>query len=124
MKNLTVFYFFIILSYAAIMGFSQIILSNASKQISTNLLKKNIFFSITSSNWLFWGILFYIVALIYWLWILSKVDIRYAYPIASTSVLFASLASSYQMGFFPSLNYWLGLILVIVGLALVVNSKL
>ena len=124
MKNLTVIYFFIILAYAAIMGFSQIILSNASKEISKNLLKKNIFFSIISSNWLIWGIVFYIIALIFWLWILSKVDLRYAYPIASTSVIFAAIASSYQMGFFPSLNFWVGLILVIVGLTLVVNSKI
>jgi len=124
MKNLTVIYFFIILAYAAIMGFSQIILSNASNEISKNLLKKNIFFSIISSNWLIWGIVFYIIALIFWLWILSKVDLRYAYPIASTSVIFAAIASSYQMGFFPSLNFWVGLILVIVGLTLVVNSKI
>lgn len=124
MKNLTPIYFFIILAYAAIMGFSQIILSNASKEISKNLLKKNIFFSIISSNWLIWGIVFYIIALIFWLWILSKVDLRYAYPIASTSVIFAAIASSYQMGFFPSLNFWVGLILVIFGLTLVVNSKI
>jgi len=124
MKNLTVIYFFIILAYAAIMGFSQIILSNASKEISKNLLKKNIFFSIISSNWLIWGIVFYIIALIFWLWILSKVDLRYAYPIASTSVIFAAIATSYQMGFFPSLNFWVGLILVIIGLTLVVNSKI
>ena len=124
MKNLTVIYFFIILVYAAIMGFSQIILSNASKEISKNLLKKNIFFSIISSNWLIWGIVFYIIALIFWLWILSKVDLRYAYPIASTSVIFAAIATSYQMGFFPSLNFWVGLILVIIGLTLVVNSKI
>ena len=124
MKNLTVIYFFIILAYAAIMGFSQIILANASKQISNNLLKKNLFFSVISSNWLILGILFYIIAVIFWLWILSKVDLRYAYPIASTSVIFAAIASSYQMGYFPSLNYWIGLILVIVGLTLVVNSKI
>lgn len=124
MKNLTVIYFFIILVYAAIMGFSQIILSNASKEISKNLLEKNIFFSIISSNWLIWGIVFYIIALIFWLWILSKVDLRYAYPIASTSVIFAAIATSYQMGFFPSLNFWVGLILVIIGLTLVVNSKI
>lgn len=105
------------------MGFAQVILSNASDQIAKNLTKKNIIYSILSSEWLLLGIVFYFFALIYWLWILSKVDLRYAYPIASTSVVFASIASSYQLGVFPSINYWIGLVLIILGLTIVINSK-
>jgi drug/metabolite transporter (DMT)-like permease len=123
MKNLTIFYFFVIISYAAVMGFAQVIFTKASDQISKNLTKKNIFYSILSSEWLLLGIVFYIFATIYWLWILSKVDIRYAYPIASTSVVFASIAYSFQSGFFPSINYWIGLAVMLIGLTIIVNCK-
>jgi drug/metabolite transporter (DMT)-like permease len=123
MKNLTIFYFFIIILYAVVMGVAQVILTRASDQISKNLTKKNIFYSTLSSELLLLGIIFYILATIYWLWILSKVDIRYAYPIASTSVVFASIVYSFQSGSLPSINYWTGLVIILIGLIIVVNSK-
>ena len=123
MNSLTNFYFILLLIYAAVMGYNQIIFVKASDQISKNLTKKNIFYSILSSEWLLSGIVFYIFATIYWLWILSKVDIRYAYPIASTSVVFASIAYSFQSGFFSSINYWVGLVIILIGLTFVVNLK-
>ena len=123
MKSLTIFYFFIIISYAVVMGFAQVIFVRASDQISKNLEKKNIFYSILSSEWLLLGILFYTFATIYWLWILYKVDIRYAYPIASTSVVFTSIAYSFQSGSFPSINYWIGLAITFIGLIILANSK-
>jgi drug/metabolite transporter (DMT)-like permease len=122
-NSLTNFYFILLLIYAAVMGYNQIIFVKASDQISKNLTKKNIFYSILSSEWLLSGIVFYIFATIYWLWILSKVDIRYAYPIASTSVVFASIAYSFQSGFFSSINYWVGLVIILIGLTFVVNLK-
>ncbi len=105
------------------MGVAQVILTRASDQISKNLTKKNIFYSTLSSEWLLLGIIFYILATIYWLWILSKVDIRYAYPIASTSIVFASIVYSFQTESLPSINYWAGLAIILIGLAIVVNSK-
>jgi drug/metabolite transporter (DMT)-like permease len=123
MKSLTIFYFFVVISYAVVMGFAQVIFVRASDQISKNLEKKNIFYSILSSEWLLLGIIFYIFATIYWLWILYKVDIRYAYPIASTSVVFTSIVYSFQSGSTPSISYWIGLSIILIGLAIVVNSK-
>jgi drug/metabolite transporter (DMT)-like permease len=123
MKNLTIFYFFVVISYAAVMGFAQVIFVRASDQISKNLEKKNIFHSVLSSEWLLIGTIFYIFATIYWLWILYKVDIRYAYPIASTSVAFTSIVYSFQSGSMPSINYWIGLLIIFIGLVIVVNSK-
>ena len=123
MKSLTIFYFFIIISYAVVMGFAQVIFVRASDQISKSLEKKNIFYSTLSSEWLLLGIVFYIFATIYWLWILYKVDIRYAYPIASTSVVFTSIVYSFQSGSLPSINYWIGLAITFIGLTIVANSK-
>lgn len=116
-------YLIITLIYALVMGFAQIVLSNASSEIADLYKTNNIFFSFLKSGWLIFGILIYIIATLFWLWILYNLDIRYAYPIASTSVVFAALIQSFYLKSFPSFTFWIGLSLILIGLTIVTNSK-
>ena len=82
MKNISIEFFFIILSFAFSMGLAQVIFSIASDQIFSNLKNQNLFNSVLKSHWIYIGLLIYIIATAACIWILSKVDLRFAYPIA------------------------------------------
>ena len=111
--------FLLLLLYAGIMGGAQIIFANAARQINQSIPIKGPLISALSSNWLYFGLFVYGVAIVFWLFILTRVDIRIAYPIASTAIIFASLFQCFNTGSFPSFTYWIGLFVVIFGLALI-----
>ena len=81
MKNITIEFFFIILTFAFSMGLAQVIFSLASDQIFTNLKNQNLFNSILKSHWIYIGLFIYVIATIAWIWILSKVDLRFTYQL-------------------------------------------
>jgi drug/metabolite transporter (DMT)-like permease len=109
----------LLISYAALMGAAQIIFSNSANQIKDAIPKVGLFLGIVSSYWLYFGLIIYVAATVFWLFMLSRVDIRLAYPIASTAVIFASLFQCVNDGFYPSPTYWIGLAIIIFGLALI-----
>tara|TARA_B100000242_G_C42668224_1_gene313449 strand:+ start:7 stop:375 length:369 start_codon:yes stop_codon:yes gene_type:complete len=119
MKNISIEFFFILLSFAFSMGLAQVIFSLASDQIFSNLKNHNLFNSILKSHWIYIGLLIYILATIAWIWILSKVDLRFAYPIASLSIIFAPLIKSYYENMYLGFKYWLGLVVIIIGIILI-----
>lgn len=102
--------------FTAIMGFGQIILSLASKDIFSGG-----FFSIRNcieSRFLWFGLVLYAIAMVLWLFILSRFDVKYAYPISTLAVFFAAVfQSQIEKSPLPG-NYWLGLIIVITGLVI------
>lgn len=101
--------------YAAVMGGAQIILSAASREIGEASGIKNMLVTALSSYWLWAGLIIYVVAFIFWLFILFRVDIRVAYPIAISSVFFTALFQSLVQQNFPNFRYWIGLMFVVVG---------
>ena len=116
LMKITILQFFGLIFYAVIMGASQIIMAKASKQLGNNLKELNVFEVMLNSYWLYIAIIFYVFATGVWLFILYRVDIRIAYPIASTAVIFAALIQTYIDGTLPQWNYWVGLVIVIIGL--------
>ena len=108
-----------LLCYAAIMGASQLIFVNASKQFGSNYSTEGLVHAFIYSYWLYIAITFYVVATGFWMFLLYRIDIRLAYPIASTSIIFAALLQTMIDGKMPSLLYWLGIAIVIGGLGLI-----
>ena len=109
------------LLFAVIMGGGQIVLSLAAK----DLFPKD-GFSIKSalfSHWLWLGIVIYAFAMIFWIYILSRFDIKYAYPISATAIFFAAIFQSMIHKTFPSISYWVGLSVVIIGLSILSFNK-
>jgi uncharacterized membrane protein len=111
-----------LLIYAFIMGACQLLMVKASKQLGNNFNDKTLIYAIFVSHWLYIAITVYIIATCLWLLILYKADIRLAYPIASTSVIFAALLQSAIDNSNLPINYWIGLVLVVMGL-IMINSR-
>ena len=108
-----------LLFYAVVMGGSQILMANASNQLGKSYLSNGIFFAIFNSYWLYIALIFYAFATAIWLLLLYKIDIRIAYPIASTAVIFASLIQCYRDGKSLDPSYWLGLLFIVIGIGLI-----
>lgn len=103
------------LLFAMIMGTGQIVLSLASKEIfSVGELSIR---AILASKWLWLGIGIYAGSLMFWVYILSRFDVKYAYPISSTAIFFAALIQCLITKTYPTNSYWMGLMLVSTGLA-------
>jgi multidrug transporter EmrE-like cation transporter len=111
--------FICLISYAAMMGASQILMANASHQLGKNYFSNGIFFTIMNSYWLYIALIFYIFATGIWLLLLYKIDIRIAYPIASTAIIFTSLIQCYLDRKPLEPAYWLGLLFIIIGIGLI-----
>jgi len=111
----------ITLLFAVIMGGGQIILSFAAKDLFPEAgfsIKAALF-----SHWLWLGIFIYAAALILWIYILSRFDIRYAYPISATAIFFAAIFQSIIQKTYPGGSYWFGLTVVIIGLSILSLNK-
>lgn len=104
------------------MGSSQLIFVNASKQFGQYYNSGGILQAFLHSYWLYCAIIFYVIATAFWMYLLYRIDIRIAYPVASTSVIFAALLQTIIDGRMPSLSYWVGIIIVLAGLALINSS--
>jgi drug/metabolite transporter (DMT)-like permease len=109
------------LLFAMIMGGGQIVLSYASKEVFAlgGLSVKALFVS----KWLWLGIFIYGFAMIFWVYILSRFDVKYAYPISSTAIFFTAIFQAIIQRNFPSGNYWLGLAFVVAGLVILSIEK-
>ena len=69
------------------------------------------------------GLSLVVVAFVFWLLCLSRLDLSYAYPIASASVLFVTLFSAVFLHEVVTPRTWLGTVLVIAGVALIGPSR-
>lgn len=100
-------------AFACLMGFGQMILNNASKTIFQNSFS---IYSLLTNIYLISGIFIYIASFVLWLYIISRFDIRIAYPISSTAIFFSAMFQFMQTKEYPPNTYWLGLLLVFFGL--------
>jgi drug/metabolite transporter (DMT)-like permease len=122
-NSLTNFYFILLLFYAAAMGYAQIIFTLASKEIEILSRTHNIVLSLFLSRWMWVGAVVYFFATLFWIWILNKVELRYAYPVASLAIIFAVLFQSYINKNFPPFSYWFGIIMIIIGLFIAIYEN-
>ena len=111
----------ITLLLSLIMAFAQIILSLASKDIFSN--GDPTFQLVLGSKFLWLAILIYVFSMMLWVYILSIIDLKYAYPISSTAIFFVPIIHSIINKTFPPTSYWVGLILVFVGLVVLSSER-
>lgn len=109
------------LLFAMIMGAGQLVLSHASKEVF--LLGGLTVRSLLFSKWLWLGIFIYAFAMLFWVYILSRFDVKYAYPISSTAIFFAAIFQAVIQRSLPGGSYWLGLAFVIAGLVILSLDK-
>jgi drug/metabolite transporter (DMT)-like permease len=112
----------LLVAYACVMAIGNIVLAEAARGIHGASLGDAIVNVLTSIY--FWlGLLIYAVSIVCWLWLLSFIPLRYAYPVAATSIMLAPLFQAALTGDWPALKYWFGVAIVISGLAMIATSR-
>ncbi|HEX9745755.1 MAG TPA: EamA family transporter [bacterium] len=56
---------------------------------------RNALFSIFTNFWVLFGLSIYVVSTVLWLWVLSKVDLSFAYPCISVSYIIIIVAGKF-----------------------------
>jgi len=64
-----------------------------------------------------------VVAFLFWLLALTRLDLSYAYPVACSSLLLVTLFSVVFLGEPVTLRIWVGTVLVLAGVALLMPTK-
>ena len=68
---------------------------------------------------IFSGLMIYVGATFLWLYILSKADLSYVYPLQSLAFIFAIFVSIFIFRENVTLNRWIGTIVICLGVAIV-----
>jgi hypothetical protein len=109
----------LLLIYAALTATGNLVLeAGASRLTSTDGPLATVIAALSNGR-LWIGLGLYGCSFLLWLWLLSFIPLRFAYPISATSLVIAPLLAGAITGDFPQARYWIGLGFVVGGLSLV-----
>lgn len=74
---------------------------------------------ITSSQWLWLGVLFYLVNFFIWVALLSRLDLSVLFPMSSLTYIFVPIMAAVYLHENVSLIRWAGIIMIIAGVTLI-----
>lgn len=74
------------------------------------------------SPWIVGGIIAYVIGTIFWLFILSKVNVSYAYPMLSLGYVLLLFFAAFFLGEQVSPIRYAGVILIVLGVFLITRS--
>jgi multidrug transporter EmrE-like cation transporter len=95
-------------------------------QITLFELKNNtlsVLLSILSNPWILLAIPLYVGGFIFWLIILSKFNLSFAYPFLALSFVMVPLLSLLILGEHISILRWTGIIVILLGIVIIGFSK-
>ena len=108
-----------LIAYATLMATGNLVLEAAATRLAPASTVYETVLANVSNVFIWLGLAIYAFSFVLWLWLLSFIPLRYAYPIAATSIIIAPLLSGLIYRTFPLPLYWVGLVLVTIGLSLV-----
>lgn len=112
----------LLLAYAFFMAFGQIAFKYVALIIGQPISLADAALKLPYTPW-FWATgAIYGVSMIYWIWLLSRIPVTTAYPIASLSLVILPLLSWMIYGEAVTARYWCGVALVMGGLVLIVGQ--
>ncbi len=105
---------------------AQIVIKKGMTEIGTFDFSLNslmpIGLKVATSPYVITGIFFYVVSLVIWLMVLSRVDVSYAYPMLSIGYIAAALFGKYFFGEPVGPVRWAGIIVICIGVYLITRS--
>jgi len=107
--------------------FGQIMMKTGMLQIGTySLFQKNILFQyikIFLNPYVFLGLTAYFISTVFWLYLISKVPLNFAYPMLSISYVLVAMASYFL--FKETINpiNWAGIFVIMLGVILVAQGR-
>lgn len=121
---MTTLLFIAISIFAGVSG--QLVLKRGMTQLGAQTLSAtNLIETITRvalSPWVIGGLMIYVAGTFFWLMVLSRVDLSFAYPMTSMSYVLIVFSSWYLLGESISLLRIAGVLTVIVGVMLISQS--
>jgi drug/metabolite transporter (DMT)-like permease len=122
--NIPLAHIALLIAYATLMAAANLVLEAAAGRFRAAQAQTvlEILLAGLGNLYLWVGLAIYAFSFVIWLWLLSFIPLRYAYPVAATSLLIVPLLSGLITRSFPQPTYWIGIVLVIVGLTLVVTK--
>lgn len=109
-----------ILSCVILNSIAQIFLkfgmSNLDKKLSLSIA---FIPSLITNAYVVFGAALYGTSFILWLYVLSKVEVSYAYPFISLSYVLVAVLGIFLLGEKISIGAWIGICLVVVGVTLI-----
>lgn len=81
----------LLVAYATIMATGNLLLETAASRFTSTNGLLAIIQTAPTNIYLWMGLALYTFSFVFWLWLLSFTPLRYAYPIAATSILLAPL---------------------------------
>ena len=122
--NIPLTHIVLLIAYATLMAAANLVLEAAAGRFRAAQAQTvfEILLAGLGNLYLWTGLAIYAFSFVIWLWLLSFIPLRYAYPVAATSLLIVPLLSGLITRSFPQPTYWIGIVLVIVGLTLVVTK--
>ncbi len=119
-------YLFLIITGVMLNAAAQITLKQGMLQIGRFAFSlKNIIpvgLEIASSPYVIAGILCYIVSVIIWLMVLSRVDVSYAYPLLSIGYIVTAFAGKLLFDEPIGPQRWSGILVICIGVYLITRS--
>ena len=80
------------------------------------------FYTAFTNPWVFAGFVFYFVSSLFWMIVLSRVELSVAYPLLSLGYVFVLLASFFLFNETVSPVRWLGVLVIMLGVTLISRS--
>lgn len=92
------------------------------KVSATSLAQTGSFFAIKTAATLFLAMLLYGITSVAWVWVLQKVELGRVYPLMALAFVLVPLGSHLIFGEQFSPQYFIGVILIMVGIAVAVSA--
>ena len=80
------------------------------------------FYRAFTNPWVFAGFVFYFVSSLFWIIVLSRVELSVAYPMLSLGYVFVLVASFFLFNEQISAVRWLGVLVIMLGVTLISRS--
>ncbi len=92
------------------------------KVSATSLAQTGSFFAVKTAATLFSAMLLYGITSVAWVWVLQKVELGRVYPLMALAFVLVPLGSHLIFGEQFSPQYFIGVILIMVGIAVAVSA--
>ena len=74
-----------------------------------------VFLNIITSGYIIGGDVLYVIATVLWLYLLTKFDFNYIYPMVSISFILSAIVSQFILNEHVPLNGWIGVGIITIG---------
>ena len=82
----------------------------------------DIFHSVVTNLWLWGAVVCYVLSMLVWMYVLSKVEVSYAFPLGSIGYVLVAIAGYFFLGEQVTLLRLLGILVICLGVLIVSKS--